>query len=214
MDKTIRKCLTQSFTQVHAMIENQAEFDASLSGSTVVGIYQRGNTIYFANCGDSRAIVIGENLVGHQDDSMIDQGSDGSQNSPIVIMDQTRDQKPDCTDEVDRILNQYNGQINNTYDQTLVIQAIQGPGSVVPPKPSMKFGPQRIWVLNQTYPGLAMTRSLGDCLAKQAGVIAEPEITTFTYNPADNPQHQRVAPRWIVLASDGIWDVLSNEQVA
>ena len=75
----------------------------------------------------------------------------------------------------------------------------------------MKFGPQRIWVLNQTYPGLAMTRSLGDCLAKQAGVIAEPEITTFTYNPADNHQHRSVAPRWIVLASDGIWDVLSNE---
>lgn len=52
---------------------------------------------------------------------MVDQGSDGSQNSPIVILDQTRDQKPDCADEVDRILNQYNGQVNNTYDQTLVI---------------------------------------------------------------------------------------------
>ena len=54
------------------MIENQAEFDASLSGSTVVGIYQRGNTIYFANAGDSRAIVIGEKIVDHQDESMID----------------------------------------------------------------------------------------------------------------------------------------------
>ena len=121
VDKTIRKSLTQCFTQVHAMIEQQAEFDASLSGSTVVGIYQRGNTIYFANAGDSRAIVIGESIAGHQDDSMVDQGSDGSQNSPIVILDQTRDQKPDCADEVDRILNQYNGQVNNTYDQTLVI---------------------------------------------------------------------------------------------
>ena len=56
-----------------------------------------------------------------------------------------------------------------------------------------------------------MTRSLGDVLAKQAGVIAEPEITTFTYNPAENLQHRGVTPRWIVLASDGVWDVLSNE---
>ena len=28
-----------------------------------------------------------------------------------------------------------------------------------------------------------MTRSLGDVLAKKAGVIAEPEISTFTYDP-------------------------------
>ena len=31
-----------------------------------------------------------------------------------------------------------------------------------------------------------MTRSLGDILAKKAGVIAEPEITSFTYDPDKN----------------------------
>ena len=45
------------------------------------------------------------------------------------------------------------------------------------------MGPARVWVLNQTYPGLAMSRSLGDLYGKQAGVIAEPEISTFTYDP-------------------------------
>ena len=59
-----------------------------------------------------------------------------------------------------------------------------------------------------------MSRSLGDVLAKQAGVIAEPEISTYTYDPEIN-QHQRgVIPKWVVLASDGVWDVMSNEQVA
>ena len=83
-----------------------------------------------------------------------------------MILAQTRDQKPDQADEANRIVNQYEGQINNTYDQTLVIQSIQGEGSVAPPKPSQKLGPPRVWVLNQTYPGLAMTRSLGDNLGK------------------------------------------------
>lgn len=145
---------------------------------------------------------------------MHERGGDGTQDTQIMIMAQTRDHKPDLPDEVDRIVNHYEGQINNTHDQTLVIQSIQGAGSVAPPKPSQKLGPPRVWVLNQTYPGLAMSRSLGDVLAKKAGVIAEPEISSFTYDP-DNNQFQRgMVPKWIVLASDGVWDVMSNEHVA
>lgn len=85
---------------------------------------------------------------------------------------------------------------------------------MAPPKPSQKLGPPRVWVLNQTYPGLAMSRSLGDVLAKKAGVIAEPEISCFTYDPEGNPLHRGLIPKWIVMASDGVWDVMSNEQVA
>ena len=59
-----------------------------------------------------------------------------------------------------------------------------------------------------------MSRSLGDVFAKRAGVIAEPEISTYTYDPEGNPLHKTVIPKWIVLASDGIWDVMTNEQVA
>ena len=145
---------------------------------------------------------------------MNERGGDGTQDSKFVILAETRDHKPEVADEADRIVNHYEGQINNTYEQTLVIQAIQGPGSVAPPKPSMKNGPPRIWVLNKTFPGLAMTRSLGDIFAKKAGVIAEPEVTSFTFDPINNYLHRQVVPKWIVLASDGIWDVMTNEQVA
>ncbi len=55
-----------------------------------------------------------------------------------------------------------------------------------------------------------MSRSLGDVLAKKAGVIAEPELSTFTYEP-ESPEQQGCVPKWIVLASDGVWDVMSNE---
>jgi len=60
-----------------------------------------------------------------------------------------------------------------------------------------------------------MSRSLGDVLAKKAGVIAEPELSSFTYDPhSSNPDQRGLIPKWVVLASDGIWDVMSNEHVA
>lgn len=82
---------------------------------------------------------------------------------------------------------------------------------MAPPKPSQKLGPPRVWVLNCTYPGLAMSRSLGDVYAKKAGVIAEPELSSFTYDPENNSEHRDLVPKWIVAASDGVWDVMSNE---
>ena len=55
-----------------------------------------------------------------------------------------------------------------------------------------------------------MTRSLGDGHAKRAGVIAEPEIDTLQFDASDIT----VIPKFVVLASDGLWDVMSNEMVA
>ena len=36
------------------------------------------------------------------------------------------------------------------------------------------LGPDRVWLMNEDSPGLAMSRSLGDYQAHSAGVIAEP----------------------------------------
>lgn len=36
--------------------------------------------------------------------------------------------------------------------------------------------PPRVWSPKGDYPGTAFTRSLGDCVAEECGVIAEPEI--------------------------------------
>ena len=55
---------------------------------------------------------------------MNERGGDGTQDSKFVILAETRDHKPEVPDEADRIVNHYEGQINNTYEQTLVIQAI------------------------------------------------------------------------------------------
>merc|ERR1712107_350088 len=53
--------------------------------------------------------------------------------------------------------------------------------------------------------GLAMTRSFGDFWARPIGVIAEPTIHIHKLT-ADG--------RYILCASDGIWDMLSAKEVA
>ena len=49
-----------------------------------------------------------------------------------------------------------------------------------------------------------MTRSIGDLVASSVGVTPTPELSFFTLTPES---------KFIVLASDGIWDRLSNEEV-
>lgn len=67
------------------------------------------------------------------------------------------------------------------------------------------IGPMRVWLKHEDIPGLAMTRSFGDQVAARVGVNAIPEIKEYTLGVDD---------KIIVLASDGVWEFLSNEQVA
>ena len=38
----------------------------------------------------------------------------------------------------------------------------------------IKSGPYRVWKKNEMYPGIAMSRSIGDLIATTLGVIPEP----------------------------------------
>ena len=55
-------------------------------------------------------------------------------------------------------------------------------------------------------PGLAMSRSIGDTMAKGLGVTAEPEI-----NIINRKINQNI--KAIVLASDGLWDVIDPHEI-
>ena len=48
-----------------------------------------------------------------------------------------------------------------------------------------------------------MTRSLGDKTAHNIGVIVEPEIKKFIYDGSE---------KFIVIASDGLWEYIKSEQ--
>ena len=65
-------------------------------------------------------------------------------------------------------------------------------------------GPYRVWAKGEGYPGLAMSRSIGDLVGKKLGVIPNPGI--LEYDLTKNV-------KYIVVASDGIWEFLSNEMV-
>ncbi|KAK3227418.1 hypothetical protein Dsin_007280 [Dipteronia sinensis] len=62
----------------------------------------------------------------------------------------------------------------------------------------------RIWMADEDCPGLAMARAFGDFCLKDYGLISVPEISYRKITSKDE---------FVVLASDGIWDVLSNNEV-
>ncbi|XP_062223330.1 probable protein phosphatase 2C 14 isoform X2 [Phragmites australis] len=62
----------------------------------------------------------------------------------------------------------------------------------------------RVWLPKYNSPGLAMARAFGDFCLKDHGVISMPDVSYHHITEKDE---------FIVLATDGVWDVLSNEEV-
>ena len=65
-------------------------------------------------------------------------------------------------------------------------------------------GPPRVFLCFANMPGLAMSRSLCDTVAKEAGVISEAELFVRELDKLD---------KFIVLASDGLWEFMSSQEV-
>ena len=57
-------------------------------------------------------------------------------------------------------------------------------------------------MLNIDLQGLAMSRSFGDNISKSIGVSSEPEIIKMKLDKRD---------KFILLASDGVWEFVSNQ---
>lgn len=61
----------------------------------------------------------------------------------------------------------------------------------------------RVWLPHANTPGLAMARSLGDFCLKDYGLSSIPEVFYRKLTEEDE---------LIILATDGVWDVLSNDE--
>ena len=157
--------------------ENEEEnsenyFNVEYSGSTCVSILIKEkniNTIYIANVGDSRAIIIKE-----------------LENKNYSSYQLSRDHKPTEEDEAQRILD-YDGEIEKIEDDD-----------------GNWTGPLRVWVKESDGPGLAMTRSFGDEVGASVGVVSEPEVGEYKIKEEDKA---------IIIASDGLWEYMTNEDV-
>ncbi|XP_062219047.1 probable protein phosphatase 2C 14 [Phragmites australis] len=62
----------------------------------------------------------------------------------------------------------------------------------------------RVWLPKYNSPGLAMARAFGDFCLKDHGLISMPDVSYHCIREKDE---------FIVLATDGVWDVLSNDEV-
>ena len=155
--------------------------------SLIVQIFQSlsniiNNSQYFDSIGSGSTVV----LVHINSDKIISINCGDSRAILITkkknIIPLTRDHKPELADERERI-EASGGRIDKIYG----------------------MGPYRVWFKNEDYPGLAMSRSIGDKLAHKVGVSDVPEIKEFNISDVD--------PLAIIVASDGIWEFMSNEEV-
>ena len=106
--------------------------------------------------------------------------------SNTKIFNLSIDAKPDLPNEKKRIY-ECGGVVEQVIDET-----------------DETVGPYRIWKKGATYPGLAISRTIGDSDAKKIGVIANPEFIEYTITPQT---------KYIIACSDGIWEFLKNEEV-
>lgn len=83
-------------------------------------------------------------------------------------------------------------------------ERINSKGGLIETAPDDKEGPLRIWVKNSDYPGMCVSRSIGDEIHQSVGVISDPEIFERKIDETN---------AFIVCASDGVWEYLSNEKV-
>mmetsp|Transcript_116574 Transcript_116574/g.249278 ORF Transcript_116574/g.249278 Transcript_116574/m.249278 type:complete len:484 (+) Transcript_116574:48-1499(+) len=102
------------------------------------------------------------------------------------------------------------GVVAQTVDHKVSVEAElkrieQRGGEVVRTVHEDLFEEVRINIKGEDFPGLCMTRSLGDLLVKGAGVIAEPEVVEWSL--------KGFSEAYILAASDGIWEFMDSDEV-
>jgi len=161
----------------------------TLSGTTAISALLYGNTMTIACTGDSRA-VLGTLEAAPEEDS----------GEKIVASSLSHDQTPYRKDELDRVRKagarvKTIDQLNNDEPEQKCWdeKEINYDGDI-----------PRIWKKNDPFPGTAFTRSLGDSIAEELGVIASPELLTQELTSKD---------KILVLATDGIFEFLTNQKI-
>ena len=167
--------ITQAFIEADSKLMN-ASFDSWESGSTCCLIIHIGSHIICANIGDSRALVVFDNP-----DNPNKNNFNYWKAVPLSL-----DYKPEIPEEMNRII-MSGGVVEQMKDEF-------GEGC----------GPYRVWVKGKDYPGLAMSRSIGDLKGKEIGVIYNPGILEYDLNKST---------RFVVICSDGIFEFLDNQKV-
>ena len=170
------RIITQAFVSADNQLKKM-EFDSLESGTTCCLIIHIGAHIICANTGDSRAIVVYDESGDMNNLKNINY----LQAVPLSI-----DYKPELPEEYNRII-MSGGAVEQLEDEF-----------------GRRVGPYRVWAKGEDYPGLAMSRSIGDLKGKAIGVIPDPGILEYDLNKTT---------KYIVVCSDGVWEFLNNDMV-
>mmetsp|Transcript_22600 Transcript_22600/g.63050 ORF Transcript_22600/g.63050 Transcript_22600/m.63050 type:complete len:485 (-) Transcript_22600:22-1476(-) len=223
-------CCLKSYIEVNKAMHDDDAVPDKLSGTTATAVSFHGGRMTVCNVGDSR-VVVGHRLKRKPDEEEkveidneeeeekveIDGGYGASHAYPmgmpsfakksggeLLALPLTRDQTPYRKDERERVRKL--GAEIKSIDQMEDREPMHDNwGDLVLGKEVDIHGdPPRVWVKGNNYPGTAFTRSLGDRLAEDIGVIAKPEIITRELTANDE---------YLVVASDGVFEFLTNQQV-
>ena len=82
---------------------------------------------------------------------------------------------------------------------------IEKNGGVIDRIDWLKVGPLRVWFKDKKYPGLTITRSLGDFEAIPLGILHEPDIKEY------NIDEEKI--KILVMATNSIWEFLTNDKI-
>ena len=178
-------------------LKDSGEISCDRSGTTAVLAYFNETGLCIGSVGDSRAVLAylphkthEEFTLSGETEKPVKRKESNPYRREIVpsrVLDFTQttvDQKPESKEELSRII-KAGGCVEKAKD---------GRG--------VRVGPYRVWKRGANYPGLAMSRSIGDKSGEQCGIIPTPVVSTFRVHPG--------ADQFLVVASDGVWDVLDN----
>lgn len=154
---TVTKALRRGFLELDSRLRQLPEIETGedKSGTTVTSVLVSPSQIYFANCGDSRAVLARGGKVAFS----------------------TQDHKPTNPAEKERIQNA---------GGSVMIQRVNG--------------------------SLAVSRALGDFDYKSSSGRGQCE-QLVSPEPDIHIEDRTESDEFLVLACDGIWDVMSNEDV-
>ena len=170
---------------------HSSPIDDGMSGTTAVSVLFNGHQLQIMNLGDSRAIYAYEG------------GGSDHKSKRILAKALSYDQTPHRKDERERC--KAAGARIMTMDQLDGIEPIhENFDTALGDELDEQGDPPRVWLPDSNSPGCAFTRSFGDAEGERVGVYAVPEITNHTIQATD---------RLVVLASDGVFEFLTNQQV-
>lgn len=205
--KAVMHALKSAFSRAErGLTEADRQIDHIFSGTTAVVAWFFSNHVYTAWAGDSRAVV-GRMVSAGSSAASMSSSSTNTDHRRQAYQQQLR-APSESSDVGGRSSSpQRYVAVELTYDQKPVRadekKRVKAAGGRIA-RWRRNVGPLRVWLPRDWIPGLAMTRSIGDTVLTEYGVSPVPEVSYAKLTSADS---------FIVLASDGVWEFMSSQEV-